>query len=130
MRIYVASKLHHVEMWKQLRSDGFHLCASWLDAPWLFNDEQATAEELSDIWCKVIDEASSCDVLVVYAEHGENLRGAYVEVGCALASGKKIHVVGAVEGDWLHHPNVHRFETVIDAIAHAYVYESQQMKKG
>lgn len=126
--IYVASKIRHAPIWRQFRSEGFLIISSWLDAPWIDAGVVPTSEQLTSIWKDVIDEVKACSAVIVYAEPGDVLRGAYVEAGAALACGKPVYVIGSVEGDWLHHPLVKRFERVLDAIVDVYV--SQASKEG
>lgn len=60
--------------------------------------------------CWIVDQhdVASCDVLLVYAEEGDELRGALVEAGMAIALNKMVIVVGnsPCYGTWQNHPNV------------------------
>lgn len=110
--IYTASKTRHAAKWRELRASGVPVNATWID-------EAGVGETacFADLWCRCISEAASARIVLLYVEQGDNLKGALVEVGAALASGVPVHVVGPVNDSWLHHPLVRRFQTVEEAIA-------------
>lgn len=51
-----------------------------------------------DLWQRCLREATNADVLLVYMEPGETLKGAWIEVGAALAAG--VPVIGVGIGDF------------------------------
>jgi hypothetical protein len=56
-------------------------------------------------------------VLIVYAEPGETLKGALVEVGVALACGNPVRWVGSVVSSTLtHHPLMSLHDSIEDAL--------------
>lgn len=61
-------------------------------------------------WLLNIEDVERADVVMVYGERDDRLRGALVEAGVALANGKHVIVVGDHEdyGTWQHHSLVHR----------------------
>lgn len=108
--IYTASKVCHASKWVALRERGWLISATWIDEA----GEGQTAC-LTDLWRRCVDEASSSDAVLLYVEPGEQLKGALVEVGAALACGVPVYVVGDVQASWKKHPLV----TVCDSVEHA-----------
>lgn len=91
--VYIASKaVAHGPRWKKLRDDRFPIISTWID-------ESAPDATLDwpDLWDRCLSEATSAEVLIVYREPGEVLKGAWVEVGAALAAGVKVIGVGIDE---------------------------------
>lgn len=100
--IYTASKTAHASKWRQLRADGAKIISTWID-------ESGVGETASftDLWIRCVNEAASCDVLIAYREPGEILKGAFIEIGAALASGKTVILVGDFDGmSFTSHPLV------------------------
>lgn len=111
--IYTASKTRHADKWKALRAEGLPVIATWIDEAGL-----GESASLVDLWLRCVREATSAEFVLLYHEPGDELKGAFVEVGCALASGVPIRVVGGIDSwSWLHHPLVRRYPTIEDAIA-------------
>lgn len=109
--IYVASKTAHAAVWRDLRAIGHPIISTWID--------EAGAGETSDftdLWHRCIGEAARADVTVLYHEPGEVLKGAFIELGAALASGRRVFVVGDPPGTWPAHPLVTRFPTITAAL--------------
>ena len=101
--VYVSSKIKHAEMWRNLRLQGWNISSSWIDQPKEFD-----SGTLSGMWDRYVEECRSCDFLLVYREPGEQLKGALIEVGAALAGGAKVIVIGDVPelGTSHYHPLV------------------------
>jgi hypothetical protein len=104
MKIYIASKTRHAERWKIIRGSGVPINSTWID-------EAGTGEsqDLSDLGSRCIKEAAEADVLILYGEPGEKLKGALIEMGAALAHGRTVFVVGNNEnftGALFEHPLV------------------------
>lgn len=97
--IYVASKVKHAAMWRQLRDDGLPINATWIDKT------PVSAAEYRETWVQCIKEASQAHVTIVYAEPGEVLKGAFAEAGAALACGRQVLWVNP-DPSWsvVHHP--------------------------
>jgi hypothetical protein len=112
--IYTASKTQHAEKWKALRASGVNVISTWID-------EAGPGESscMIDLWKRCVTEASGADALIVYAEQGDILKGGYVEVGCALANGVPVFVVGPVQGSWVNHPMVTACADLAETVATA-----------
>lgn len=113
--IYVASKTEHAPMWQGYRMDwgrqGITIVSTWIDEA-----GQGETEDFTDLWFRCISESASCDYLIAYHRPGEVWKGAFLEVGSALASGKIVFVVGDPPGTWMAHPQVQRVANVPQAI--------------
>lgn len=92
MKIYIASKTKHAQKWVDLRNSGVNIISTWIDEA---GDGQSP--NLSDLCSRCISESMSCDAMVVYAEDGDYLKGAFIEMGAALSvPNKPIYLVGSV----------------------------------
>lgn len=97
--VYIASKIVHAPRWRELRVAGVPINSTWIDEV-----GAGETKSYSDLWRRCIAEASSADALIAYVEHGESLRGAFVEIGAALGNNVSVFIVGAPD-DWsfMHH---------------------------
>jgi hypothetical protein len=97
----MASKTKHADKWRRLRECGAGIISTWID-------EAGVGEttDWADLWSRCIGEASAADFTILYYEEGEELKGARVEAGAALAAGKTVIVVGPLSDSFLHHPRV------------------------
>ncbi len=98
--IYVASKAVHGARWRQLRNT-YPIISTWIDEA----DDGTTVSWL-DLWQRCIYEASRSDLLIACHQPGEQWKGAYVEIGAALAVGTPVFVAGDPPGSWINHPLV------------------------
>lgn len=91
--IYIASKTVHAPKWRDLRKFEHQIISTWID-------EAGVGEtaDFSDLWRRCIEEASNCATLICYRETGEVLKGAFVEIGAALANNRPVICVGDFEG--------------------------------
>lgn len=107
--IYTASKTKHAAKWRKLRADGVNVISTWIDEA-----ESGQTIDFKDLWRRCVTEAAKCDALLLYVENGEELKGALVEVGAALAMGTPVFLVGqpGASGTWPAHELVHPCETV------------------
>jgi hypothetical protein len=122
--IYIASKTKHAAKWLALRDKGVNIISTWIDEA---GEGQTT--DMPDLCSRCIHEAEVCNAMIVYAEDGDILKGALVELGVALAvTGKPIFFVGPVLRDgsvFTHHPSVSSIQTVEEAIE---LIESKSIK--
>jgi hypothetical protein len=108
--IYTASKTKHADKWRQLRADGWHVVSTWIDEAGV-----GETDDFADLWGRCVNEAKTAGALVIYREPGEVLKGAFVEVGAALAKGVPVYAVGCNEFSFVHHIGV----TVCDGLDEA-----------
>lgn len=108
IKVYTASKLRHAEMWRTLHMDGVEFTARW---PRLHVGTVPDDPRYAKIfWVHDEEDVRASDVVLVYAELKDKLRGALVEAGMAIALGKDVIVVGEHDdfGTWQYHPLVHK----------------------
>jgi hypothetical protein len=113
--IYIASKTKHAKRWRFLRDKvGEPIISTWID-------EAGPGEsvDMDDLWRRCIAESSSCELLIVYREPGEVLKGAWVEVGAALAVGTPVFAVGLDDFTIAKHKRLTHFSDMTSAIAAA-----------
>lgn len=124
---YVASRASNPDrprMWAEMRdTHGYNINSSWVDAA-----AAGLEVEFDLLWEAIAAEIARCDCLVLYAEPDDlPLKGAFVEVGMALAGGKPIRIVapGVVLdpldfkplGSWAKHPLVKFASSVHEAFS-------------
>ncbi len=118
LSVYTASKPRHSQMWRKIRdTGGINIIATWIDF-----EKDEDIDCFQRLWIQCASEAAQADVTLLYIEPGDELRGAYVEMGIALASGKRVYVVNPQNvkvTDAINHPRVTVFAnlgTALDAI--------------
>lgn len=116
MKVYIASKANHRATWRSIRDllvagdEPVRINSRWIDVADRYTaDPQGLDYTL--LWTHCIEDVINCDVLICYVDRGETLKGALIEVGVALASNKRIVLLGNREdylnnGTWLNHPGV------------------------
>lgn len=117
-RVYLASKLEHEPLLHDfrvsLRADVI-VVSRWLDMTSF--EKKGTPADF--VWCWLVDEndVRKCDILVVFGKTEDQLRGALVEVGMAIALGKLVIAVGDCKsyGSWQYHPQVIRVDNFSQA---------------
>lgn len=113
-RIYIASKTKHAEKWIKLRDQGLNITSTWIDEA-----GPGKSSNLSDLCERCVREAYQCNLMIVYREDGDYLKGAFIEMGIALAAKVKVYLVGPVlpaGSVFTHHPNVYHFSNIEDAL--------------
>ena len=110
--IYVASKTAHAFMWQHHRAIGVPIISTWIDEA-----GPGESTDLADLWRRCIAEASSAAALVLYRGGDEVLKGAWAEVGVALASGVPVFAVGIDEFSIRHAAGITECETLAEAIS-------------
>ena len=120
-KVYMASKLRHSAMLRELVLSRTDICFT---ARWPYFEHQVpdTKEHASHFWSHDFNDVTYAEVVVVYAEQDDKLRGALVEVGYALALGKPVIVIGdhADYGTWRHANNVRRALDIKEALMMAH----------
>jgi len=123
--IYVASRASvpaRGEMWRSLRAGGAPIISTWID-----EDGEGQSHDLGELWERILREVTSAERLILYVEPDDfPLKGAFIEVGMALAAGVPVFVVSpgvALEarslrplGSWALHPLVTLCQTMGDAL--------------
>jgi hypothetical protein len=111
-------------MWARVRAEqGYQFTSTWVDIALA-----GEVPDLADLWTGITAEIAACDCLVLYvAPEDFPLKGAFVEVGMALALNKAVRVVApGVDldpvdckplGSWARHPLVAFAPTVEEALA-------------
>ncbi len=109
------------QMWRALRDSGVQINSSWID-----EDGDGQTENFSDLWLRIESEVKRSEALILYAEPEDfPLKGAYIEVGIALACGIPVRLVlpgvtlearsSRPIGSWIAHPLVSRYNSVREA---------------
>ena len=114
-RLYVASKVKHAAMWRDLRKHGALIISSWIDEAG--EGETADYGELAQ---RCLEEIRlKTDRLILFCEPGDLLKGALIEVGAALACGVPVACVGTNESlsrVFRAHPLWREYRTVEEAL--------------
>lgn len=110
LAVYFASKLANSWRVKQYEKDcpGIASLSRWVE----YHDKKVPETEENAVWFWLVDEScvKDADVVVVFAEPSQHLRGALVEAGMAIAWNKIVVVIGDHPdfGTWQYHPSVNR----------------------
>lgn len=119
IKVYIASKVKHAARWRQWRDNRttIEIISTWIDEA-----EAGQTRDYSELWQRCISEAVEADCLVLYHEEGEELKGALVEVGAALAVGNRVYVCCKkdVFGSWVSHKLVTVCYSLPEVIAAIY----------
>lgn len=117
LRVYTASKLKEAARWSAL-------VEAWPEveftARWVWGHVGVTPDLpafAKVFWSHDDEDVRTSDVLLLYAEPGDHLRGGLVEAGMAIAYGLEVVVVGDHPdyGTWQHHAQVHRVASLTQA---------------
>lgn len=114
-RIYTASKTKHAHLWTELRAQGYNVISTWIDEA-----GAGQTKDMSDLCRRCIEECMSCDAMLVYSEEGDYLKGAFIEMGVALAANKPIVLVGPVlpsGSAFTHASKIYKAETIQQALS-------------
>ena len=110
--IYIASKTIHADRWRKLRLMGYPINSTWIDEA-----GAGESKDLADLWRRCVAEASSAEVLVLYRQPSETLKGGWVELGAALASGVPVFAVGIEEYTIANDKRIRHFKSMADAMS-------------
>lgn len=126
MTLYVASKVRHAPMWRQLRVElanlGIRINSTWID-----EDEEGVSyfPDLSD---RCIREVLNADVFLLYCKPGEVLKGAFIEAGVRLGAGMVVRSVGQCQ-NWPRVFAEHRLWVSFDSISKALELENYDLSR-
>ena len=101
--IYSASKIWHSEKWLEMRDqEGFNIISNWINIPCGSKDNPTGAKKLTTaekrvLWSECAEEVVKADLLIAYAEEGDEQRGVLVELGGALSSNTPVYLIGDCE---------------------------------
>lgn len=130
VRIYGASTLHQAVIWQGLRdviewSKVVRWTARWPAFLALDIKDQAAANAQL-FWQHDQTDIEQSELVMLYAEESDELRGALVEAGMALGMGKRVLCVGKNRGfsTWQYHPRVFRTETLAQALNWLRLYQA------
>lgn len=105
--IYIASKVKHAQRWVDLRDVGHApIVSTWIDEA-----GEGESGDLADLWRRCIAEASHASALVIYREADEILKGAWVELGAALACGVPVFAYGLKDFTVSHCDGIRHFDS-------------------
>ncbi len=133
--IYVASRVKRAPVWEEYKRQGYPIISTWLNET---GDDDT--DDFGELWARIESEIRRCEVLVFYAGGAEDFpfKGAYIEVGMALACGKPVLV--ALEdvtlngrtmrpiGSWILDRRVKRFASLPEAMTAARAYLQRRGK--
>ena len=109
--IYTASKTKHADKWKAYRSQGYPVISTWIDEA-----GEGESSCLADLWRRCIEESANAAALVLYAEPDDVLKGAWTELGAALACGVPVFAVGIEKFTVANHVGITHCATIDEAM--------------
>lgn len=118
MRVYLASKIKHgdtmFDFHSRLEEEGHIVTSQWYLNPFKGMSEEPAFARM--FWKVDEKDVASSNVVIVYSENDNDLRGALVEAGMALATGKVVILIGESEsfGTWQYHPRVFKLEDLYE----------------
>lgn len=118
IKVYGASHLGDADFWRKLRSEWTEVefTARWpIDS--VADGKPIWPHDPSHgrlFWQKDHDDVARADVVLVYSQILDPLRGAIFEAGIAVGLGKRIIIVGdhPSYSTWQYHPATFRVETI------------------
>lgn len=117
MKIYVASKTKHADLWRAWRDTGVPIVSTWIDEA-----GPGASPDVPDLARRCIEEAAGADRVVLYCEPGELHKGTLIEVGAALACGVPVYCVGwcdSMSDTFARHPLWHTVASIEKAFVFA-----------
>lgn len=115
-RLYTAGKLTAAPIFREYRkkyADRIEFTSRWIDSEF-FDDDKFHMGVKTRGW--VIDHVDvvKSDALLIFGNLNDELRGALVEAGIAIALNRPVLACGFSKsfGTWQYHPNVLRFPTI------------------
>lgn len=134
IRVYPSSKVRHAHMWRRLQEDIPHV---FFNARWIKRAEKESdlqGDDFRDLWSECKEDVMDSDALLVYAEDGDHLKGALVEVGMAIANDIRVVLVTTDEnrlayGTWIHADNVEWVTTLEEAMSLLYKWTKKGVRE-
>jgi hypothetical protein len=108
--IYIASKTKYAPRWREYRAHGEPIISTWIDEA-----GEGESADLHDLWDRCLSEAASCQVLIVYRESSDVLKGAWVEIGAALQARNPVYAVGLEGFTIAKYRGITHFDTIESA---------------
>lgn len=112
--VYIASKVKHAARWLRLRKQGYAINSTWIDEA---GEDQN--KDYTELAVRCLKEIQNADVLLLFCQRGEVLKGALIEAGAALALGKEVFCVGkchTLSQVFRSHPNWKTFNNLLAAL--------------
>ena len=114
-KVYVASKLHHAEMVKQLILD--HPYITFTNR-WQFFEGEIPDTEIHalNFWENDFDDVDAAEWVLAYGVGDDTLKGALVEVGYGIGKGKRIIKCGDCNsyGTWQFSRRVEKYNGTLE----------------
>ena len=118
IKVYLASKLHHSQMVRDLIIENTH-DVTWTNRWQWFESKVPDEKDFAQhFWENDFDDVDAADAVLVYGEGDDTLKGAILEAGYAIGKGKPVVIVGSSKsfGTWQYSQRVQRAETIVDAL--------------
>ncbi len=112
VKIYGASKVRHASLWLAAKQNGYNIISTWI-----YEAGAGQSKSLKELSERCIQEVKDSDVVIVFAEPNDKLKGAFIEMGVALAFYKPVFYVGELTGAFSHHPLVIKFKNADAALS-------------
>lgn len=120
IKVYTASQTKHAELWRSIRrqyqEDAEPPGLIEFTAAWIDEAGPGETASMEFLWIGCIAQASLADWLIAFHAPGDEWKGAFVEIGAALAHSVPVLLVGNPPGSWVEHPYVVRKDSIADAI--------------
>lgn len=107
IRLYVASKVVHAPRWREIRETAYSattprvtIVSTWLD------DVRPNPAGRPSLYRRCVEEASTCDMLLLFTLPDEKHHGALIEVGAALSHKVPVYDSGNALAKWTAYPGV------------------------
>lgn len=107
LKIYIASKISHGDMllhWSEsVPMAKYEYTSRWYKEP--FRGMPETPGFSKMFWAIDVKDVKAADLLILYAQEEDHIRGAILEAGIAIGLGKPVILVGENKGfgTWQHH---------------------------
>ena len=97
-------------MWRDLRSfEKMPIISTWID--------ELYPDDMDGLWQRCISEASNAQAFLILRRPDEVLKGAWIELGAALASGVPVYAVGIEEYTVAKDKRIRHFPNLVEARA-------------